>query len=125
LRKLILAAALMALAVPAVASAAPTKTTLTYDGAFLANGHSAWGGKIKSANAACMNKRSVTVFKVKPGTDTKIGTGKSAKMLNGAGYFWGVDAVLAVKPGEKYYAMVKATGSCGGDVSNVRTYTGA
>ena len=116
------AALAMAVAVAGTASAAPTKTTLVYDGAILGNGQSFWTGTIKSSNKACMLNRSVTVFKVKPGADKKIGTGKAHRNLNATGFNWDVSAVLAVKNGEKYYAAVKATASCGGDTSNVRAF---
>jgi hypothetical protein len=119
LRKLILMAiALGALAVPAVASAAPAKTTLVFDGVFLGNGQSFWDGDIVSAKKACMNKRTVDIYRVRPGADKKIGSTKSHKGLAAPTYHWDFSARIAAKPG-KYYAVVKATTKCGGDRSNV------
>jgi hypothetical protein len=112
---------MMALAVPAVASAATAKTTLTYDGAFLGNGQSFWSGKIKSANRACALNRRVTVYMVKPGADKKIGSTKSVQRLDGAGFNWDLALTLAVKPG-RYYAMVKASPKCTAAKSKARRF---
>ena len=122
MRKLIILAVVAALAtlacVPA-AMAAGTKTTVTMTGAFLGNGQSFWSGKIKSAKTACMLNRSVTVY---TGNGKKIGTGKSYRDMKAIRFVWDVSAQIAVKPG-KYYAVVKPTASCGGDTSNIYTYT--
>ena len=113
---LVLVAALAALASAPVAQAAVTKTTLTLTSAFPGNGQSFWDGKIKSSRAACANKRTVTVY---TSAGKKIGSAKSSRMLNGKGYHWTVAARLFAKTGSRYYAVVKATRSCGGAKSKV------
>ena len=49
----------------------------------------------------------------------KIGTGNSFRDMHGATFDWEVAARIAIKPGQKYYALVKPTATCGGDVSNI------
>lgn len=118
MRKLIIlaiVAALAALACVPAAMAAGTKTTVTMTSAFLGNGQSFWDGTIKSSKATCANKRSVTVY---TGAGKKVGTVKSQRVTGVVGYHWTLAARIAIKPG-KYYAVVKATPSCGGDTSNV------
>ena len=122
MRKLIIPALVVALAalvcVPA-AMAAKTKTTVKMTSAFLGNGQSFWDGTIKSSKKACANKRAVTVY---TGAGKKIGTVKSQKVTGVVGYSWTLAARVAIKPGKRYYAKVKATGSCGGDKSNIYTF---
>jgi hypothetical protein len=125
MRKLIIlaiAAALAPLACVPAAMAAKTRTTVKLTSAFLGNGQSFWDGTIKSSKKACANKRSVTVY---TGAGKKIGTVKSHRVTGVAGYQWTVAARIAIKPGKRYYAKVKATPSCGGDKSNIYTFTNA
>ena len=122
MRKLIIlaiVAALAALACVPAAMAAGTKTTVTMTSAFLGNGQSFWDGTIKSSKKACANKRPVTVY---TGAGKKIGSVKSQRVTGVVGYHWTVAAPIAVKPGKRYYAKVKATRSCGGAKSNVYTF---
>ena len=119
MRKLIflaIVAALAALACAPAAMAAGTKTTLTMTSAFLGNGQSFWDGTIKSSKRACAFKRTVTVY---TGAGKKIGSDKSYRDLHGTGFNWTVAAPIAVKPGKRYYAKVKATRSCAGAKSNI------
>jgi hypothetical protein len=122
MRKLIIVAivaALAALACVPAAMAAKTKTTVKMTSAFLGNGQSFWDGTIKSSKKACANKRSVTVY---TGAGKKIGTVKSQRVTGVVGYHWTLAARIAVKPGKRYYAKVKATRSCGGAKSNIYTF---
>lgn len=122
MRKLIIlaiVAALAALACAPAAMAAKTKTTVRLTSAFLGNGQSFWDGTVKSSKKACANKRSVTVY---TSAGKKIGTVKSQKVPGVAGYHWTVAARIAIKPGKRYYAKVKATRSCGGAKSNIYTF---
>ena len=122
MRRLIIvaiAAALAALACVPAAMAAKTKTTVKLTSAFLGNGQSFWDGTIKSSKKACANKRPVTVY---TGAGKKIGTVKSQKVTGVAGYQWTLAARIAIKPGKRYYAKVKATRSCGGAKSNIYTF---
>jgi hypothetical protein len=125
MRKLIIlaiAAALAALTCVPAAMAAKTKTTVKLTSAFLGNGQSFWDGTIKSSKKACANKRPVTVY---TGAGKKIGTVKSQKVTGVGGYQWTLAARIAIKPGKRYYAKVKATPSCRGAKSNVYTFTNA
>jgi hypothetical protein len=122
MRKLIIlaiAAALAPLACVPAAMAAKTRTTVKMTSAFLGNGQSFWDGTIKSSKKACANKRSVTVY---TGAGKKIGTVKSHRVTGVAGYQWTLAARIAIKPGKRYYAKVKATPSCGGAKSNTYTF---
>ena len=121
MRKLIIPAIVAALAalVCVPAAMAKTKTTVKMTSAFLGNGQSFWDGTIKSSKKACANKRRVTVY---TSAGKKIGSVKSQKVTGVAGYQWTVAAPIAVKPGKRYYAKVKATPSCGGAKSNVYTF---
>ena len=122
MRKLIIlaiVAALAALACVPAAMAAGTKTTVTMTSAFLGNGQSFWDGTIKSSKKACAFKRTVTVY---TSAGKKIGSEKSYRDLHGTGFNWTVAAPIAVKPGKRYYAKVKATPSCGGAKSNIFTF---
>ena len=121
MRKLIIPAIVAALAalVCVPAAMAKTKTTVKMTSAFLGNGQSFWDGTIKSSKKACANKRPVTVY---TGAGKKIGSVKSQRVTGVVGYHWTVAAPIAVKPGKRYYAKVKATRSCGGAKSNVYTF---
>jgi hypothetical protein len=122
MRRLIIlafAAALAALTCVPAAMAAKTKTTVKMTSAFLGNGQSFWDGTIKSAKKACANKRPVTVY---TSAGKKIGTVKSQKVTGVAGYHWTLAAQIAIKPGKRYYAKVKATPSCRGAKSNTYTF---
>ena len=132
------AVAVMAFSVPASAGPLPptapqapssgggnsskARTTLILDAVFLTNGASMWSGDIASPKAKCANKRVVTVYKVRPGADKKIGSDKAFKGLDGSGYYWGVDKVgYSVKSSERFYAKVSATDKCKGARSAVRS----
>ena len=112
-------AALATLTCVPAATAAKTKTTVRMTSAFLGNGQSFWDGTIKSSKKACANKRSVTVY---IGAGKKIGTVKSQRVTGVVGDHWTLAAQIAIKPGKRYYAKVKATRSCGGAKSNIYTF---
>ena len=103
-------------------SSSKARTTLILDAVFLTNGASFWSGDIASPKAKCANKRAVTVYKVRPGADKKIGSDKAFKRLDGSGYSWGVEKVgYSVKSSERFYAKVSATDTCKGARSAVRS----
>jgi hypothetical protein len=100
----------------ATASAAPlTPTQVTIKGQ---NGD--YEGKVKSSDANCANDRTVLVYKMlgaspEPNDDKKIGMDTSE--FQGGKYVWSAGNT-GYKHG-KFYARVKKTEDCGGDLSPV------
>lgn len=105
-----------ALATSASAEAAqktPTKVTIKgSDGNFY--------GNVKSDDPSCAEGRKVTLFKLKgsqpnPKVDEKINSDTAS--LNGDKYTW--DTGNTGEKNGKFYARVKKTDECGGDLSEV------
>jgi len=98
------------------ASAAPlTPTQVTIKGQ---NGD--YEGKVKSSDANCASDRNVLVYKMlgatpEPNNDKKIGMDTSE--ADGGDYVWSAGNT-GYKHG-KFYARVKKTEDCGGDLSPV------
>lgn len=77
-------------------------------------------GKVKSSNLDCLDGRKVTVYKMlgnspAPKTDQKIGSDLSE--LDGTKGVWSIGN-SGFKHGD-FYAKVKKTSECGGDISPV------
>jgi hypothetical protein len=100
--------------VPAAwAATKKTKTTVTIDAVFLASGQTHWSGDLKSAKKACKDGRKVTIYRMRPGADAKVGSTKGFKGLSDNGYYW-THFEMGAAPAGKYYAKVAATKKCRG-----------
>ena len=120
-RAILLALACALACVPAASAAGKTRTTVTIDAVFLGSGQTHWSGDIMSPRKACKKGRRVLIFRKRPGADEKVGSTKSYKGLSDNGHYWSLSKPVAAPVGS-YYAKVKPTDKCKGDVSG--SYTG-
>jgi hypothetical protein len=104
-RGLIGAVAIAALCAPAPATAAKKRGSKVT----LASSFPAFHGKVKSKSDACIAERKVRLYSERPGKDALLGKART----NARGR-WTIR--MEPTPGV-YYARVKSTGSCKGDVS--------
>lgn len=95
--------------VPAEARApGTTKVTIRYNGV-------GFDGQVKSNKEdKCANGRKVTVFKVKPGKDKKVGS--DVAQADGDGYMW---FVVDETASGKHYAKAGRVDGCESDKSKV------
>ena len=72
----------------------------------------AYGGKITSEKPKC-KARKITVYRIKPGKDGKIGAGNSYPNFlepSDPAYYWNVED--SKEPNGEYYALAEATNKC-------------
>jgi hypothetical protein len=127
---LFVAAVTMACASPAWAGGkASTRVTLDNIESFPSGGiTTVWTGDIFSSERECKNKRRVFVFRDAgdpgvDGTDEKRGSTRSFKGSAQPGYFW-IYQEDGIPPAGNYYAQVRPTDGCKGDVSPLQNFAG-
>jgi len=115
-RVALLVMATTVICVPMASARAPVNTRVTIDGAFYATGGTAFSGDIFSSRKGCKSGRLVKVFRIRPGTDQKIGSTRSRKGISSPGYYWTFSKSGAAPTGT-YYAKVAPIPGCRGDRS--------
>ena len=108
------AVAVMAFAAPSFAAKGNTKVVWDDEGAFETYDGSAFEGFV-DAKTKCYTSRRITVYKVRPGADKKMGSTKTTPVPFPFRVSWGIlKPGYKVKASERFYAKTPATSKCKG-----------
>jgi hypothetical protein len=130
-RVLLFVAAITVVCVPPASAGGKASTRLTLDNvqSFPSGGvQTIWTGDIFSTKKECKNKRRVLVFRDlgeagADGADEKRGSTLSYKGSAQPGYFW-IYQEDGIPPAGNYYAKVRPTDGCKGDLSPFYEFSG-
>lgn len=102
-------AALMLPATPAAGASYPTRVIVSLK-------YPAFHGKLQSRKGACAKRRTVKLFRKRPGRDRLLGVDKSSAKGR-----WAILIGNRLPSGASYYAKAPAKGKCKPDKSKVLT----
>jgi hypothetical protein len=111
-RLALLAIALTALLLPAAPAAGASYSTKV----IVSLKYPAFHGKLKSRKGACTKRRTVKLFRKRPGPDRLLGVDKSSAKGR-----WSIPIGNRLPSGASYYAKAPAKGKCKPDKSGVLT----